>query len=171
VAYTNNKKVVTMVEPLLRIMLQAADGKTIIIPSKEPTRVSYKLREALKLVEKHTKLYTEFASLVGKYTIKIKADGIELKPKFTLDFEDPITELAKAFKVLDVPEAEDAMEVIGAIIKHKAPKFIFPSYMHDDMPLLQGWLVDSDYVIECEIPLTIVKRAETNSTQDGGPSV
>lgn len=168
-AYTNNKKVVTMVEPLLRIMLKSADGKPIIIPTKEPTRVAYKLREALKLIERHSKLYTEFSSLVDKFTIKLKPDSIELKPKMTLDFEDPIVELAKAFKELDVPEAEDAMEVIGAIIKHKAPRFTFPNFDTNsaEWQMLTTWLADSNYRVETKLPLTIVKNGETNSTQDG----
>lgn len=161
--------------PLLQIMLQAAEGSTVTVPTKYPTRVAYKLRESLHLIANNPRLFTEFSSLVDKYTIKTKRDCVELVPKKTLDFDNPIVELARNFKLLEVPEATDAMEVIGAIIKHKAPKFIFTGFrssmMDTHLEQLQNWLNDSDYKIESENPLTIVKRDEAHSEKDDRASV
>lgn len=167
-AYTNNKKVVEMVAPILEVMLKSAEGKPITIPTSEPTRVSYKLREALRIIENHSAIFPHYSKLVGKYRIKQQRDCVLLSPKLTLNFGNPIAELAASFKTLEVPEATDALEVIGALIKHKAPKIIFTGAEVDT--ILTTWLESSDYEITSENPLTIEKRAEANSAKDGGAS-
>ncbi len=149
-------------------MLTSAEGKTISVPTTDARKLAYKLREALYIIDKHPRLYTEFSSLVNKFRIKTKTGSVELVPKESLDYETPIFHLADSFKLLEIPEAEDAIEIIGAIIKHKAPKFIFPGFdsNSEEWQVLTLWLADSDYRVETKLPLTIVKNGEVHNQTD-----
>lgn len=139
--------------------------------------MAYALRDAFAAAETFPS-ESEVANLKNKFKIKIKHDYLIFEPQQKLEFgeaemDSPSLVLARSLETMQIDEVKGVLEIVGAIIKHKAPEFIFPDATLDEgeMDRLVKWLnISENYIFIKSSPLTIRKRdtIENNSTEDGG---
>lgn len=166
--YSNSKKAVERVQPILEILL-SADQK-LFFKSKNPTKLAYAIRDGIRNSGKY-EAYKQYAELREKCRIEVKPDGVSVVLREQLDYEDPIVELAQSFTSLTIPEVNSVLQVVGACIKHKsAPKLDFPDAALDDEALtqLRKWTDNNNYTITMLSPLTLAKNGQDNNTENSG---
>lgn len=164
--YSKSKETIQRVDGILEILIHSQTS--IKIPSANPLRLSYQIRDALAVVESLTS--SPYKGLKKKFILKIKSDHIlailREKPEVDVSL---IAELANAPFV--EPKVSTVMEVIGAIVKHKAKRFEFPNFTSPTLNTnLALFLTNNNYNVMITIPyLVIEKNAETfiNNTEDG----
>lgn len=149
-------------EPLLEILNRTESE--VLIPTKSPRETLYALREGLNYVEEHK--VEPYVGLKSKFILKEKRTGIEVKLRRQLEFAEPITQLAKS-QHLVLDSVTNLMELIGAVIFHKAPYMEFPNakITGDAYTRLTKWAELNNYKITETNPI-IVERI--NAEKDGG---
>lgn len=169
--YNKSKKVLEQVRPILDIVLAAGDKK-IKIPSKFPTKLAMSIREGLKSAEDYEE-ESKYNDILTKFKLRTKADCIVFDPRSIVTFEDPIIELAQSLNILEVPRVNQLMQIVGACLKHKAPRIAFPDADLNDIDLakLKKWCTHNNYEVEDgTAPLILIKKNGTVTTDSGTES-
>ena len=170
--YSRSKQTIDRVRPVLDLVL-GFDGVTPIkFPSNNPHKLCYTIRDALAVI-KRMPSESKYNIIQEKYKIRIKDDHILFEPREDVHFSDPITELAIARQEqeMQITEAKTLIEVVGAVVQHKADSMIFSSAIlsSDEFDRLQRWATLNNYKITDMEPLTLSRHEpKTNSSpQDG----
>ena len=158
--YSKSRKRINDIKPLLDIVL-ASEGKRVKIPSKNPVKFSYTIREMLKALER-TKGEEKYSKILELYILRTKPDHIVFDPREKLEdeYENPIIELATSRQQLEVPDVNNVLAIVGACIKHKAPEMVFPdaSLSDEDTTQLATWALKNGYTIASTNPLTLKRN-------------
>lgn len=175
--YSRSKQTLERVRPVLDLVLGFRDLQAIRFPSKNPTKLCYAIRDALAVVKSlpDTSQEKKYTTITEKYRIRIKQDHILFEPREEVSFSDPIAELAKlrTEAQMDVVEATSLIEVVGAVVQHKAEKMVFPNahFVDGDFERLQRWAALNNYKVTEIEPLTLSRhgpRTTTNSSEEDG---
>lgn len=159
--YTKSKKVLEEVRPILDVVL-AAKGVRVNYPSRWPTKLAMRIREGLKSAEDFEE-ENRYAEILLQYKIRVKSDKIVFDPRAIVTYENPVLELAQSLNALEIPKVNSIIEVVGACIKHKAPRIVFPDAQlsETDIARLSSWCNNNEYLIEQLIPLFLKKNGRT----------
>jgi hypothetical protein len=129
-SYSKSKKCVRLIEPILKQLI-SAKGR-ISLPNRNPSRLGYKLREAIYASQfyEDTK---HFANLNTKFIFQLKGQSIDCVIREIVG-EEFVSQIAMddLRSEIVIPDVENLMGVIGAVIKHKAEHFLFPSFIMSD---------------------------------------
>lgn len=161
--YNKSKKVLDEVRPVLDVVL-AANGVKISIPSRYPSKLAMKIREGLKSAEDFEE-ESQYSDILTQYKLRVKQDKVVFDPRAIVTYENPIIELAQSLNTLEVPRVTSLFEVVGACIKHKAPRITFPDVelSNTDLASLLTWCKKNDYEIEQVTPLFLKKNGREKS--------
>lgn len=163
--YSKSKQSVERVRPLLELVL-ASEGK-IYFPTKHPDKLTYAVREALSYAKTCKGDDAKYSIILDKFRIRAKADKILFEPRVTLEYQDPIQEIAESLEMMEVGGEFTHLEIVGACIKHKAPLMKFPDTVLDgtELEFLRRWTNKNNYEINSLTPLVLRKNVIT-ATQD-----
>ena len=158
--YSKSKQSVEIVEPILDIMIN--EDANFKLPSATPTKLAYKLREAVGIIKENPKSFTRFSKLVGKFTIRTDSDFVIFERKLNLVGGAPVRLDARGIGVansLTISECTTALQIVGAAIKHKAEELIFPDVQSNDKLVLDVglWSMKNKYEISCLVPFTLTR--------------
>lgn len=160
------------VRSLLEVVL-ASDGKNSIgFPSPHPTELTYAIRDGLnKAIESKDVEDNKYGVIKSQYRIRTKQGKVIFEPKTPLEFGNPIVELAEAQsnqEEINIPVVATVLEIVGALIKHKGKRMVFPDAhalsLRSD---LERWTDKNNYVITSEFPLTLIRNEQDTTAQDG----
>lgn len=175
--YSRSKQTLERVRPVLDLVLGFIENGTqnVKFPSKKPQKLCYAIRDALSVVRSlpETSDDRRYTAIPEKYKIRIKEDHILFELREEVDFSDPIAELARSRnEQMEVTEAIKLVEVVGAVVQHKAEKMVFPNAQvsNGDFERLQRWATLNHYKITEIEPLTLSRhgpRATDSQPEDG----
>ncbi len=164
--YSRSKSAIERVKPILEILLTSEVD--VEFPSANPYKLVYYLRDGFSVAKRLPS--SPYKELHEKWRLRAKMDRViaELKGA-PVDIGIPI--LAKRFTGLNLPEVTEVLEIIGAFIKHKAPRGEFTNahITGNGLNNLKKWCDNNNYaIIQSEPHLIIERNDRTDSTQDGG---
>lgn len=173
--YSKSKSRVTKVQPILDILLE--HDTDFRLPTATPDELSYRLHEAIKIVERNPNSFTEYTKLVDKFTQRIGEQCIIFKRKRTFDIGIPerITQLrshaAAAVEPTEriIRSITSAIQVVGAAITHKSDVFIFPDVEGDRQSIIDDvnrWASKNGYEITNLNPFTLSRSTDDNSIRN-----
>ena len=172
--YSRSRSALDRIRPLLEAIKQQPAGTRLRIPTADPVKLAYAVREGLN-VAKELSTESRYHDILEVYKLKTERDAIVFDPRVKLEYENPIAQMADAFGPLDIPLVSDVIEIVGAAIKHKAPCITFPdaSLSEHEITKLGKWTSNNGYSITSQSPLTLMKHAsrEASGTQDGNAVV
>lgn len=157
--YSKNRNVFLRVQTQLDILLKL-EGDEIFIPSTTPRETIYALREGINYSSEHN--LPEYNKIKELFILKELKEGILIKRRKQINFQTPIQQLAKS-QHLVVENATNLMEVLGALIKHKAPEMEFPKAIvkGDALLRLESWANKNNYIIKQSEPhILMVKNTD-----------
>lgn len=110
-AYGRNPKVITKVEPALKLLLSA--DSELVIPSKDPTKLAYYLYNAIWLASELKK--EPYDKLEGKWKFKaiVKEGKVVCRPK-----HDALVMIDE----VEIEAPDDSMEIVGKIMHNTLVK-------------------------------------------------
>lgn len=131
--YNPSKKAVEDMKVVLDFMMenQHADFK---YPSAAPDKLAYAVRRALHGVKAFPKSYPQYQPLLDRFTMKERGDHVLFARRIALVSGQPTVVTAEglaANRELRIESVVTPMQVVGAIIKHKAAAFLFPDAQRD----------------------------------------
>ena len=122
--YSKSKRVVKAYESYLAQLLAAKTN--ISFPSRNPSRLGYKLRESI-FASQFFPDTSKYANLQAKFLFRNKGQAVycELREMGTSEYNGE--EVMKDLKSeIVLPEIDSLSGIIGAVLKHKADHFVFP---------------------------------------------
>lgn len=166
--YSKSKNAIERVKPILEILLTAESD--VEIPSQDPYKLVYYIRDGLAVAESLPS--SPYKELRQKWRLRAKRDKVVAEIKGA-PIEVGVPLLVRKFTGLSLPEITGVIEVIGALVKHRAPRYEFPNALiaGNGLKNLQNWCDKNEYSITQSEPYLILeKNAETgtNSSEDGG---
>jgi hypothetical protein len=170
--YSRSKRTIERVRPILDLVLDRIDQGEIIIPSKNPQKLCYAIRDALAVVRSlpETSVESKYLTIQSTFKLRARSDKIVFEPRQTLDYSDPIIELAGAkTNKMELPDALTLLEVVGAITHYKCEKMSFPNanISDNEFDRLSRWALLNNYIISDTKPLTLIrKHGKDNSSQE-----
>lgn len=161
--YSNSKNAFLKVEPLLAILAKTSDEK-LFIPSEYPRQTVYAIRDGLHYAEQNK--VEPYSNLKEKFIIKETRTGIEVSLRRKIHYATPIAQLADSQNLV-LDKVTSLLEIIGAVIHHKAPRFEFPqaNIAGDLVGRLEKWAQVNNYRV-IFTPHIILERID--AAQDGG---
>lgn len=145
--YTVSSRAITRVFAQLQQMVKAETN--LEWATDNPREFAYRLREALKVAKDRAEKgdgepYMSFARLKSKYLFREKPG------KVIAELRDAIPQmtLKSDFAVMTEPSANDAMSVVGVMIKNRGKIIHFPVFDINDESesvLVSNWAVKNDY--------------------------
>lgn len=164
--YSRNKSAIERVKPILEILLNASQD--LEFPSQDPHKLIYYVRDGFSVAKSLPS--SPYKELHEKWRLRAKIGLVvaELKGA-TIEIGVPL--LAKKFTLLTLPEVTEVLEVIGAAIKHRAPRYEFPNahIRENGLGNLKKWCDSNNYLIIQSEPHLILERNDAaDSSQDGG---
>jgi hypothetical protein len=160
--YSRNKNALLKVEPFLALLVKTE--KELFVPSNNPRETVYAIRDGLNYAETHK--VEPYKELKSKFRLIEKRDGFEVKLRNSISIESPIEKLAHSQNLV-VDKVKTLMELIGAVILHKAPRFEFPKaeVEGDARTRLEKWAANNNYKVSYN-PHIILERIDAE--KDGG---
>ena len=141
-----------------------AKNEPIVWPASDPSKLAYYIREGIKVAkdrandEKHPtrETYRPFSSLSSKYLLRVKGGTVIAEPR------DMLPELiaSAVLSRMVIEDVVDPLEIVGAVIKHKAPELFFPSadLSLDTLQRVYAWSSKHDYfIVVSDIGITLTK--------------
>ncbi len=164
--YSRNKSAVERVKPILELLLNShADME---FPSTNPHKLVYYVRDGFSVAKGLPS--SPYKELHEKWRLRAKQDRMVAELKDAL-IEIGVPLLAKRFVGLNLPEVTEVLEIIGALIKHRAPRYEFPNahIRENGLKNLEAWCSKNDYrIVQSEPHLILERNDGTDNTQDGG---
>lgn len=121
------------------------DGEPVMWESREPHKLVYRLREAIKAAEYNN--IEPYASLDFQFTVSFNT--VTATPKHSL--------VAKSKPVeSEHPEAKNEFDVISIAGKSKASVFVFPAF-DGSIESVKQWASAKGFTVETE-PLTLRRK-------------
>lgn len=135
--YNPSKKSVEDVKVILDFMLenQNIDFK---YPSLAPDKLAYAIRRAMKGIKAFPRSFPEYQVLLDRFTMKEKDDHVLFARRVNLVGGIPIPVTPEGLatnRELSLDSLITPLQIVGALIKHKADNFKFPAAAIDDESL------------------------------------
>lgn len=132
--------------------------KTLFLPSSNPERLAYKLREAMRAAEKHEEDFPGFTQLRQQYRLRALEEGVicewlisspikgvvlgqEGEPESRPPESSPSRTSQKPYKKT-LPEVEDSVDMLASALTFSGESELhFPNVQlsHDDKERIAGW--------------------------------
>lgn len=167
--YSKSKNAIERVKPILELLLTSETD--IEFPSNDPHKLVYYIRDGLAVAESLPS--SPYKDLREKWRLRAKRDKVVAEIK-GLPINIGVPLLVKKFSGLNLPEVTGVLEVIGALVKHRAPRFEFPNALIEGNGLknLQNWCNKNGYSITQNEPYLILEKTDngngSNSSENGG---
>lgn len=142
--YSGSIKAIVRMRPFLDTLADNPNITDLEWKTDNGPKLAYQLREALAVVNKFKEQYPRYYPLVSSYQFSVAGNTVIARLKH------PITvESVRAVR-LTIPNAVNAMEVVGAVLSHKAPVMSFPnaSMNPEELNKIKKWAASSDYIVE-----------------------
>lgn len=160
--YSTNIKAVQRVEQFLKQMSETQD--TLIWNAENPSRLIYYIREGI-FASAHRAVdsaggpiepYHTYSQLNAKYVLKTGNGRIIARPRVLL----PIAASAhQSMNVMNIPRVSETLEVIGAVLTHKAEEMHFPDAKVVDLNAIYRWTsVNNYHILFNQSGLSITRR-------------
>lgn len=163
--YSRNKSAIERVKPLLEMLLNS--DVDVEFPSQDPHKLVYYLRDGFAVARGLQS--SPFKELHDKWRLRAKRDVVLAELK-SLQVIVGIPLLAKKLAPVRLESVTEVMEVIGAAIKHRAPKLEFPNahIRENGLRNLEKWCNANSYIIVQSEPHLIIEKNGTNNPENGG---
>lgn len=145
--YTVSSRAISRVFNQLQQMVNAQTNLEWV--TDNPREFAYRLREAISVAVERTKKgdgepYESFSKLRAKYLFREKGG------KVIAELRDAIPQmtLKSDFAVMNEPNANDAMSVVGVMIKNRGKIIVFPAFDINDVNeslLVSNWAIKNNY--------------------------
>lgn len=170
--YNPSKKAVEDMKVVLDFMLehQNVDFK---YPSVAPDKLAYAVRRALHGVKAFPKSYPQYQPLLDRFTMKERGDYVLFTRRISLVSGSPTVvtpEGLAANRELSIESVSTPMQIVGALIKHKADSMRFPDAATDTESLsrIYKWSSTNGYFMELASTGLLITR--TKPVQEWQPS-
>jgi hypothetical protein len=155
--YSTSNRSVKKIQRILDKLIDLEPNAKLEIQTDDAKRLTYAIHEGFRTIKDNPTGFPDYVEIAERFRVRNKGSIVYIEPKAYLVGD--IKELAEAIRSLVVPDVHGTLQIIGAIIKHKAPKLSFPNAQLEptDVERLRKWCKDQNYeIIETE-PLTIQK--------------
>jgi len=144
----------------------AAKNEPLVWPATDAAKLAYYIREGIRIAKgrvsdtktpKNTlDFFQPYSSLSAKYVIRVKGNNVVAEPRELI----PNLPASEVLKRMVIEEVEEPLEIVGAVIKHKAPEMFFP--MGDNSPenlaRIYAWSSKNDYfIVSSDVGITLTK--------------
>ncbi len=159
--YGTSKKTIQKVQLFLDQMVAADEN--IVWTDKEPNKLAYKLHAGIYVArhffafdenKKSIEPYHTYAHLEEKYIIRVGSGTV------TAELRIAIPILATQTIGMRFDGLSSMLQVVGAVIKHKAPEMYFPSadLTPDEIIRIYTWASKNEYYIIKGDGITITRK-------------
>lgn len=161
--YSNSPRSVSRVARILDKLITLPDGDKIEIDSDDPKRLAYAIHEAFRIIRDNPTAYPKYATVATNFKARIIGSAVRIEPK--LELIKDVTQMAKAIDTMVIPDVTSLIQIIGAIVKHKAAKLSFPNANLDNVELerFSKWCGAQNYSVNLLEPLTVSRCNESSA--------
>lgn len=139
--YTKSPFAIQRVEAFLKQMLESSTSLEWTV--SDAYKVAYYIREGIAVAKAKK---SDYAVLSGKYIIRARGNKLIAQLRIA---EPSIIELKRTLNRIVINDVRTILEILGALIKHKAEEMIFPEAQLDEESLgrLYLWTNANGYFI------------------------
>lgn len=145
-----------MVSKNEQLVWEAPDAAKLAYYIREGIRIAKGRVSDSKTPKQNLDFFQPYSSLSAKYVVRVKDNNVVAEPR------DLIPQLAasEVLRRMVIEEAENPLEIVGALIKHKAPEMFFPNgdESPENLAKIYAWSSKNDYfIVASDVGVTLTK--------------
>lgn len=156
--YSKHIRAFKRVQDQLDVMVEA--NTDVEWTSDDPAKLAYHIREGIHVAQLRAQdddEYNDYARLESKYIVRTGPQ------KVIAELRDGAAArtLRKTLSTMNIAGVVDALTIVGAAIKHKAPELHFPDAIvsEDELEGLYNWATKHQYVLIIGEGITLSQTA------------